>query len=90
MYLHLGQETVIRIRDIIGIFDLETSTISQITRNCLARAQKKGRVVNVSMEMPKSFVLCQDEEKRETLYITQISTTTLLKRTGFMDDLSNL
>jgi hypothetical protein len=90
MYLHLGQETVIRIRDIVGIFDLETSTISKITRDFLSRAQKAGRVVNVSMEMPKSFVLCRDGKKRETIFITQISSTTLLKRTGFMDDLSNL
>lgn len=77
-------------QDIVGIFDLETSTLSKITRDCLSRAQKAGRVVNVSMEMPKSFVLCCGGKKCETIYITQISSTTLLKRTGFMDDLSNL
>ena len=32
MYLHLGQDTVIKMEEIIGIFDLETSTISKITR----------------------------------------------------------
>ena len=76
--------------EIIGIFDLETSTISKISREYLADAQKNGRVVNVSMEMPKSFVLCCDENGVMTVYISQISTTTLLKRTGFVEGLSNL
>ena len=47
MYLHLGQDTVIKMEEIIGIFDLETSTISKITRKYLADAEKAGRVVNV-------------------------------------------
>ena len=58
MYLHLGQDTVIKMEEIIGIFDLETSTISKITRKYLADAEKAGQVVNVSMEMPKTFVIC--------------------------------
>ena len=88
MYLHLGQDTVIKINEIVGIFDLETSTISKITRDYLAEAQKQGRVVNVSMEMPKSFVLCKGKTGEATVYISQISTTTLLKRTGFVEGLS--
>ena len=80
MYLHVGQNTVIRTGEIIGIFDMETSTLSQTTRQVLARAEKEGKVVNVSMEMPKSFLLCQNEKGEMTCYITQISTATLLKR----------
>ena len=87
MYLHVGQNTVIRTGEIIGIFDMETSTLSQTTRQVLARAEKKGKVVNVSMEMPKSFLLCQNEKGEMTCYITQISTATLLKRSGARLDL---
>ncbi|WP_101697446.1 extracellular matrix regulator RemB [Clostridium minihomine] len=90
MYLHLGQDTVIKTDDIVGIFDLETSTISKNTREYLARAEKDGRVVNVSMEMPKSFVLCCDKREKITVYISQISSTTLLKRSRFMANLSNV
>ena len=36
MYLHLGQDTVIKMDEIVGIFNMETSTISKITRNYLA------------------------------------------------------
>ncbi len=90
MYLHLGQDTVIKINDIVGIFDIETSTISKATRNYLAAAQKEGRVVNVSMEMPKSFVICCNKKNKLTVYITQISSTTLLKRTGYIDEIANV
>ena len=87
MYLHVGQNTVISNGEIIGIFDMETSTLSQTTRQVLARAEKEGKVVNVSMEMPKSFLLCQNEKGEMTCYITQISTATLLKRSGTRLDL---
>lgn len=90
MYLHLGQDTVIRTQDIVGIFDMETSTISRETRFFLAKAQKTGQVVNVSMEMPKSFVFCCDRKRKMTVYVSQISSTTLLKRTGFTDEIANL
>ena len=90
MYLHLGQDTVIRSENILGIFDMETSTLSTSTRRYLAKSEKEGRVVNVSLEMPKSFVLCSAPQGGETVYMTQISSTTLLKRTGFMEELRNV
>ena len=90
MYLHLGQDTVIKVEDIVGIFDIETSTISKASRKYLADAQKAGLVVNVSMEMPKSFVLCCNKKNKVTVYISQISSTTLLKRTGYMDEIANV
>lgn len=40
MYLHLGQDTVVRTSDIIGIFDMDTSTISKTTRSILQPAKK--------------------------------------------------
>ena len=58
MYLHLGNEKVVPHSEIIGLFDLDTTTVSKITRDFLARAEKEGRVVNVSYELPKSFVVC--------------------------------
>ncbi len=79
MYLHLGEKTVIRTDTIVGIFDLENTTVSKHTRNYLKNAEKNGRVINVSYELPKSFVVC--EEKGETaVYISQISGQTLMKR----------
>lgn len=89
MYLHLGQDTVVANEDIIGIFDLETTTVSRITRDFLTRCEKRHEVVNVTEELPKSFILCskgRNEEQR--IYISQISTGTLQKRAGFLDRLA--
>lgn len=62
MYLHLGQDTVVPEASVIGIFDLDKTTGSHITRRFLGNAEKMGRVVNVSDELPKSFIICSDEE----------------------------
>ena len=90
MYLHLGQNTVVRTEEIIGIFDMETSTISKATRQYLSDVQKKGYVVNVSEELPKSFVPCVDSQGKKTVYISQISTATLLKRTKYVNELAGV
>lgn len=81
MYLHLGKDTVIKEEDIIGIFDLDTATVSRHTRKYLEKAEKNKQTVTVSYELPKSFVVCS--KKKETkIYISQISSVTLLKRSS--------
>lgn len=79
MYLHLGQETVVKTDAVLGIFDLENTSLSKYTKEFLVAANKRGSVINVSYEMPKSYVLCLEQD-REVLYISQISSRTLLKR----------
>ena len=88
MFLHLGQDVMVAERDIIGIFDLENTTISKTTREFLNTAQARGEVVNVLDDLPKSFILCQREGKR-TVYISQISPATLEKRKNSMGNLVN-
>ena len=79
MYLHLGANTVVRTDNIIGIFDMDTSTISKWTKDYLSNATKNKRVINVSMELPKSFVVC-NENNEIKVYVSQISSQTLMKR----------
>ncbi len=89
MYLHLGQDTVVKLSDVIGIFDIENATISKHTRAYLTAAEKAGRVVNVSSEMPKSFCVCRHGDEIR-VYISQISSVTLRRRSGYMDSIANL
>ncbi len=77
MYLHLGQNTVVRTNEIVGIFDLDTTTVSAKTRAFLTTAQRAGKVISVSPELPKSFILCANGN----VYISQLSPATLLSRT---------
>jgi len=85
MYLHIGQDTIIRTRDVLGVFDLDTASISAATREYLAAAEKGGRVVTVTDELPKSFIVTRGQPP--TVYLSQISASTLKKRSGFMENL---
>ena len=76
--------------EIIGIFDLDITSQSHRTRDYLNRAERNGQVVNVSEELPKSFVVCAKprEKRTQTVYISQLSSQTLLRRSeaGFQTD----
>lgn len=89
MYLYLGQETVINTNDIIGIFDLDNTSVSRITKAYLAAAQKSGHIVEVSPEIPKSFVVCRGDggTAGTTVYLSQISPATLKKRACYFKDI---
>lgn len=81
MYLHLGNEIIIRTEDLIGIFDIEGTTVSKHSRSFLNKAAKKDEAVTVSYELPKSFIVCKAaDEERQRVYISQISVSTLVKR----------
>ena len=79
MYIHIGKNVLLNEKNILGIFDMETTTVSHITRDYLAQIQKKRRIVNIFDEIPKTFVVyCEDGQI--TVYLTQFSTNTILKR----------
>ena len=80
MYVHLGENTVVRFSDIVSIIDLESTTVSKITKEFLYTQEQEGFVKNVSYEMPKSAVVC-DVDGKSVVYISQISPATLNKRT---------
>ncbi len=59
MYLHLGQSTLVRDREIIGIFDLDNASWAYKTREFLNRAEKEGRTVWLTEDLPRSFVVAE-------------------------------
>ena len=80
MYLHLGQSVVVPFWDVMGVFDLDNASSSHITRAFLQRAEKEGRVVNVSDDLPKSFAVCKSKNGEPTIDLSQLASSTLLKR----------
>lgn len=77
MYLNIGEDFVLKTEDIIGIFDLDKTTVNKATRDFLAKAQKENRVILTSYDLPKSFIIA-----KEKIYLSPLNTSTLLKRTG--------
>ncbi len=81
MYLHLGEQKVVKKRDIIGIFDMDSTTVMKSTRTFLNNAEKSGEAVTLSYELPKSFIVCKGASRdKKTVYISQITPQTLQKR----------
>ncbi len=76
MYLHLGEDTVINSKKVLGIFDMDTSTVNKATRDYLEKAEKENKIIYVNFELPKSFVVTDDK-----IYVSPLNTSTLLKRT---------
>jgi len=79
MYLHLGGDVCVNIKDIVAIMDMETTSTSKITREFLRIKQKNQEIQSVNDELPKSYVII-NENKTTRVYISPISSQTLLKR----------
>lgn len=81
MYLHIGNNYSVDMRDIIGIFDIENTTVEKCTKKLLERAEKQHICIYTTYEMPKSFIIAM-KNGSEQLYISQLSAYTLRKRIG--------
>ena len=64
MYLHIGSETIVSEQNLIGIFDLDNTSVSKFTREFLRSRQQRGSVITVAEDIPKSFVVCAPSVKR--------------------------
>ncbi|MCQ2440799.1 MAG: DUF370 domain-containing protein [Clostridia bacterium] len=80
MYIHIGNNYVAKREDIIGIFDLDSTTVSKKTRLYLTKAEKRGEVISVNYDLPKSFIVCSSKNKENKVYLSHLSSNTLLKR----------
>ena len=79
MYLHLGKGRVVNTDSIVGIFDLDITSQSHLTRRYLRQAETAGRVVNAAEDIPKSFVVCE-QRGESSVVLSQMAASTLLKR----------
>ncbi|MBC2582658.1 extracellular matrix regulator RemB [Clostridium sp. DJ247] len=79
MFLHLGENIVVPIKDIIGIFDIETSMYSSDTIQFLRMAEEDGFIQRITKDKPKSFIIAE-VNKKSKIYLSPISSSTLTKR----------
>ena len=73
MYLHIGSSHTLRRREIVGIFDLDTASVSAVTKEFLKKAENEKRTVTATEDLPKSFLVTEDGK----VYFSQISSGTL-------------
>jgi hypothetical protein len=87
MFIHLGGDIVISINDVISIMDVESSNLSNTTKEFLSIAEDEGFIRKISDDDPKSFILTEKDNKT-IIYLSPISSVTLLKRASFIDNIS--
>ena len=77
MFIHIGHDTVVLDKEIIGIFDMDSTTVSKKTRDFLENAEinQKNVVYSNIYEFPRSFVVTKDK-----VFITPTSSGTLNRK----------
>ena len=87
MYLHIGNGKSVKKRDIIGIFDLDTATVSKITKDFINKSQRKGKLSYFDSDLPRAFLLL-DEDGDTKVRLSRISTAGLKIRldSGMMEE----
>jgi ribosomal protein S8 len=89
MFLHIGGDVVIPMRNVIAVFDIESTTISKDTKEFLKIAEEEGFIESISDDLPKSFIITETDKKSK-IYLSPISSVTLQKRSGYINEISNL
>lgn len=81
MYLHIGNGESIKSESVIGIFDLDTATVSKNTKKLISYHQKRGEVSYKDIDLPRSFVLCDGQERGSVrIKLSRLSTAALRDR----------
>ena len=79
IFIHINSDKVLRSKDIIGIFDLDTSTVKKVTRDFLKNCENFKKIESLSSELPRSFVVCQNKNKKVKIFLSPMTSTTMMK-----------
>ena len=79
MYLHIGNEIIVKKSDIVGIFELDGKITTELTKSFLNCAQKNEKIVSAGYDLPKSFIITNGEDG-EKVFFSHISVSSLMKR----------
>ena len=79
VYLHIGNHFSVKTDSIVGIFDMDNTTVEKCTRKLLEKAEKDGICVYTTGELPKSFIVTVQGGQAK-IYISQLAAYTLRKR----------
>ena len=93
MYLHIGNGITVRKKSIIGIFDLDSSTVSAVTKKYINKNEKDGNIIYGDSDLPRTFVLHEEgsgEEKKYKIKLSRISSQGLKIRAEGDDYNENL
>ena len=77
MYLRISNNYVVPKNEIIGIFDMDNTTVSRQGRDFLPEAEKNGELIYSADDLPKSYVVTERKGKR-VVYLSSFSSKLLI------------
>lgn len=79
MFLRISNEFVVPKNEIIGIFDMDNTTVSRQGRDFLPRAEKDGLLIYSADDLPKSYVVTEHNGEMR-VYLSSFSSKLLINR----------
>lgn len=79
MYLHIGNGKSLKKKQIIGIFDLDTATVTRTGKDFINKKEKEGALIYEDFDLPRSFILT-DTADGVRVYLSRISSQGLRMR----------
>ena len=79
LYIHIGNNRVLKTKKIVGVFDMDTSTVSKISREFLENEEKNGRLISEFDDLPRSFVIVSENKGSKT-YISSLNAAAINRR----------
>lgn len=76
MYVDIDTDSLVNGDDVVGIFDLDNTTINKFTNEFLNKMQAEGKIEYLVSDIPKSFILMKDG----TVFVVELSSQILKKR----------
>jgi hypothetical protein len=77
----LGGDVMVSSKDVIAIFDLRMTEMAHDTQQFLKKSKEDGQIIVIDPNDSKSFILTNDH-----IYYSPISSLTLKKRAGYLDE----
>ena len=76
MYVDIDTDSLVNGDDVVGIFDLDNTTVNKFTNEFLNKMQAEGKIEYLVSDIPKSFILMKDG----TVFVVELSSQILMKR----------
>lgn len=72
MFFYITPTHPLKKDEILGIFDMDSATVSADTRKFLRKSEKNGALISTAKDIPKSFVVTD-----RTVYLAQVAPISL-------------
>jgi len=80
MFLHIGGDEIVFLKDIVAILDMEKTTVSPITKEFLKVSEEEGFIKAINEdELPKSYIIAYKNDM-QVIYLSPLSVSTLTRR----------